>query len=323
MTGFVKSALAGGIMAALLGRAAWAQDYPDGPVTFLVGYSAGGQADVLARTVAEGLSRQLDETVVVENKPGANGLLAAQTAAQGKPDGQTILLVTNAMTGIEPQLASSQQWDPKTELAPAIDLGDGPLFFAVNASNPATTVKELAENAKAEGRTISFGTSGTATPHRMSVEEFAEAAGVQVKHVAYKGTSASVADLAGGTIDMAVGSITSIQPLIDAGKVKLLANAGAERDPNLPDVPTVAETYPGIDFKAYYGVMVHKDTPPEIVAELNGALNAVLADPALADTFTGMGVIPTGGTPEDFARRITDDTARYGTVLAKLGLKAE
>ena len=319
------------ISAALAGGLLWcttaivpvhAQDYPSDTITMLVGYSAGGQADALARAVGDALSQKLGQTVVVENKPGANGLLAAQTVAQGDPDGYSLLLVTDAMLTIEPQLEGSQQWDAKGNLAPVVNLAEGPLFIAVNTATEASTVGELVDAAKASGETLTFGTSGTATPHRMAGEALGKASGVPVKNVAYKGTSAAVTDLAGGQIDMVIGSSTSIQPLIDAGKVKLIATVGAEPSALEPEVPAVAATYPGIDFGTWYGIMVAKDTPAEIVATLNETLNEIVADPAMAEPLTQLGVIPTGGTAEAFQAQIEADFEKRGAILGELGLKA-
>jgi tripartite-type tricarboxylate transporter receptor subunit TctC len=319
----ISAALAGGMLLCTAGVVpASSQDYPSDTITMLVGYSAGGQADALARAVGDALGKKLGATVVVENKPGANGLLAAQTVAQSEADGYNLLLVTDAMLTIEPQLAGSQQWDARGNLEPVIELATGPLFVAVNTETPANTVAELAEAAKASGETLTFGTSGTATPHRMAGEAIGKASGASVKNVAYKGTSAAVTDLAGGQIDMVIGSTTSIKPLIEAGKVKLIGNVGAEKSPLEPGIPTVAESYPGIDFATWYGIMAAKDTPPEIVAALNAALDAIVHDPAMAEPLTALGVEPKGGSAEAFSAVIDADFETRGAILGELGLKA-
>jgi tripartite-type tricarboxylate transporter receptor subunit TctC len=319
----ISAALAGGMLLCTAAVVpAWSQDYPSDTITMLVGYSAGGQADALARAVGDALGKKLGATVVVENKPGANGLLAAQTVAQSDADGYNLLLVTDAMLTIEPQLAGSQQWDAKGNLAPVIELATGPLFVAVNTETPANTVAELTEAAKASGDTLTFGTSGTATPHRMAGEAIGKASGASMKNVSYKGTSAAVTDLAGGQIDMVIGSTTSIQPLIEAGKVKLIGNVGAEASPLEPEIPAVAESYPGIDFGTWYGIMAAKETPAEIVATLNAALDEIVHDPAMAEPLKALGVEAKGGSAEDFSAVIDADFATRGAILGELGLKA-
>lgn len=302
---------------------AHAQDYPSDTITMFVGYSAGGQADAMARAVSDALGAKLGATVVVENKPGANGLLAAQTVAQGDPDGYQLLFVTDAMMTIEPQLAESQQWDAKGNLTPVILLGESPLVVGVNTETPANTVAELVEAAKAGGDTLTFGTSGTATPHRMAGEAIGKVSGVPVKNVSYKGTSAAVTDLAGGQVDMVIGSTTAFKPLIDAGKVKLIGNFDDETSPLDPAVPLVDASLPGIEhFDIWYGITVANGTPPDIVTKLNTALDEIVHDPAMAATLAAVGVTPSGGSPDDLSRVVEEDFVQRGAILQELGLKA-
>lgn len=319
----ISAALAGGMLLCTSALVpAHAQDYPSDTITMFVGYSAGGQADALGRAIGDALAKKLDATVVVENKPGANGLLAAQTVAQGAADGHQLLFVTDAMMTIEPQLAGSQQWDAKGNLESVIQLGESPLVVGVNTSTAANTVGELVEAAKASGETLTFGTSGTATPHRMAGEAIGKASGVPVKNVSYKGTSAAVTDLAGGQIDMVIGSTTAFKPLIDAGKVKLIGNFDDAPSPLDPDVPLVDASVPGIEhFDIWYGITVAKETPAEIVATLNTALNEIMHDPAMAEPLMAVGVTPTGGTPEEFIADLDVDFAQRGAILEELGLK--
>lgn len=299
-----------------------AQDYPSDTITMFVGYSAGGQADALARAVSDALGTKLGATVVVENKPGANGLLAAQTVAQGEADGYQLLFVTDAMMTIEPQLAESQQWDAKGNLTPVILLGESPLVVGVNTKTAANTVGELVAAAKADGQTLTFGTSGTATPHRMAGEAIGKVSGARVKNVSYKGTSAAVTDLAGGQVAMVIGSTTAFKPLIDAGKVKLIGNFDDKVSPLDPSVPLVDASLPGIEhFDIWYGITVANGTPPEIVAKLNAALNEIVHDPAMAASLATVGVTPVGGQPADLSTVIDEDFAQRGAILKELGLK--
>jgi tripartite-type tricarboxylate transporter receptor subunit TctC len=302
---------------------AWAQQFPSKNITLSVGYTAGGQADALARAVAKGLGETLKTTVVVENKPGANGLLAAQGVANAKPDGHTILLVTDAMMTIDPQLPGTAQWDPSAALTPITTLAEAPLFLAANKELPVDSVSGVVEHGKKNPDSLSFGTSGNATPHRMAGEMLQKLGGFQMKHVPYKGTAASVTDLAGGQITLALGASTSLEPLVKAGKIKLIGVTSEKRSPLMPDVPAISETYPGFNIVTYFGLMVPKNTPAPVLETLNREVNKVLSSPDMKEPLQKLGVVPVGGTPAEFQARVAADYQTRGAIIRELNIKAE
>jgi tripartite-type tricarboxylate transporter receptor subunit TctC len=320
--GFLKHALAALV---LTGAAvsADAQSYPSRPITIVVGYAAGGQADALARSVGTKLSERLKNPVVVDNKPGGNAMIAAQSVAQSEPDGHTLLFVTDAMVTIEPQLPGPKEVDVAAEFEPIINMAYGPLILAAAANVPASSLTELVELGKKDPQALNFGTSGNTTPHRIAGEMLQQQAGFTMAHLAYKGTAASVTDLAGGHIELAIGAASALKPLADAGKIKLLAVTSENRLTILPDVPAISETYPGFDIVTFLGLMAPKGTPKEVVDLLNREINEILADPAERKSLEAQGMIPAGGSPADFQATIAADYEARGKILKGLNLEAQ
>ena len=306
-----------------LGWPAWSQQFPAKAITMVVGYSPGGQADALARAIASRLSEAVKFPVVVENKPGANGLIAAQAVANARPDGHTILLVTDASLTIDPQLPRSAKFDPLASLEPVINLANASLYIAVGKDLPADSIPALVDLGRKKPNSLSFGTSGNATPHRLAGEMLQKLGGFQMTHVPYKGTSASLTDLLGGQITLVIGSSTSLEPQVKAGKIKFLGVTTEKRDPLLPDVPAISETYPGFNIDIYFGVMAPKRTPEAIVATLNSEFNKVLATPDVREALRKLGVVPAGGSPADFREKIVADLESRGKLIRELDIKAE
>lgn len=305
----------------LAGGAAWAQTFPAKPVTVVVGYSAGGQADALARAVARGLGDALKVPVVVENKPGANGAIAGQGVAKAAPDGHTLLLVTDAGLTIDPQLPGSAKWNPMAALDPVVALATAPLFIAANKDVPADTLPALVELGKKGD--LTYGTSGNATPHRLAAEMLQKLGGFRMMHIPYKGTSASAADAAGGQISLVIGSSTLLEPLAKAGKIKFIAATSERRFPLLPEVPAAGETYPGFDMTVFFGLMAPKGTPAPVLATLNGEVNKLLATPEMRESLGKLGVVPAGGTPAAFRAKVEADYEARGAIMRELDIKAD
>jgi tripartite-type tricarboxylate transporter receptor subunit TctC len=303
--------------------AASAQSFPSGTITIVVGYAAGGQADAVARAVGTKLSERLKTPVVVDNKPGGNAMIAAQGVARAEPDGHTLLFVTDAMTTIEPQLAGPKKVDVAAEFEPIVNMAFGPLILAAATKVPANSLSELVAYGKENPEGLNFGTSGPTTPHRIAGEMLQQQAGFTMTHVAYKGTAASVTDLAGGHIELVIGAASALKPLADAGKIKLLAVTSEERLPVVPDVPAIAETYPGFDIVTFLGLMAPKGTPGEVITLLNREINEILADPAERASFEQQGLIVAGGSPADFAAQIKKDHEARGQIIRELKLASE
>jgi tripartite-type tricarboxylate transporter receptor subunit TctC len=300
-----------------------AETFPSRPITIMVGYTPGGQADAIARAVAKGLSENLKTPVIVENKPGANGLISAQSVAKADPDGHTLVLVTDAMTTIDPQLNGPVKFDPSATLRPIVNMVKAPLFVAANNDLPANSLGELIELGRKDPDSLSFGTSGSATPHRMVGELLKQLGGFEMMHVSYKGTSAAVTNLAGGQIPLVIGGAGSLLPLVEAGRIKLLAVSSAQRFPPTPDVPAISETFKGFDMVVYMGLMAPKATPDAVIETLNREVNKVLTGPDVKAILDPQGMITVGGTPEDFKAQIEADYQARGKIIRDLDIKAE
>jgi tripartite-type tricarboxylate transporter receptor subunit TctC len=301
---------------------ATAQTYPSRSITILVGYSAGGQADALARIIGKQLGENLKVSVVIENKTGANGMIAAQTAARAEPDGHTVLLVTDAMVTIDPHLATSNHFDLSKAMEPVISISWSPLLLAAANNVPANSVAELVALGK-QKQNLSFGSSGSSTPHRLAGEMLQKYGGFTMTHIPYKGTAASVNDLLGGQIPLLFGAPTAVEPLASAGKIKLLGVTSEKRFPLLPDVPAISETFPQFKIISYIGFMLPKNTPKPVIASLNKEVNRVLATDSMAAWLDKQGMVAVGGTPDDFKRQIEVDYQARGELVRALGITGE
>ena len=311
-----------GAMIAAAGSAD-AQPFPSRPITVIVGYSAGGQADALTRRVGQQLGETLKTSVIVENKPGANALLAAQFVASAPADGHTILLVTDSMTTIDPQLPGGSGFDPDKAFDLVVNLAKAPLLLAARKDLPVDSLRSLVEYGKANPTALSFGTSGPTSPHRLSGEMLKQLGGFPMTHVAYRGTAASVNDLAGGHIPLVVGAATALVPLAESGKIKLIAVTSEKRLDQLPGVPAVAETYPGFNILSYMGFAVPKGTPAAVVDRLNAEINRLIQSADMKEFFLKQGMIPAGGSTADFRAQIATDYAARGKIIREMKISAE
>jgi tripartite-type tricarboxylate transporter receptor subunit TctC len=321
-----KACILGAATALALSAIAWpaaAQPYPSRSMTILVGYSAGGQADALARIIGKQLGENLKISVLIENKTGANGMIAAQTAARAEPDGYTVLLVTDAMVAIDPHLASSNHFDLSKTMEPVINVSWSPLLLAAANNVPANSVAELVALGKQRTQNLSFGTSGSSTPHRLAGEMLQKYGGFTMTHIPYKGTSASVNDLLGGQIPLLFGAPTAVEPLATAGRIKVLGVTSEKRFPLLPNVPAISETLPEVKIISYIGFMLPKNTPAPVIAALNKEVNQVLGTDSMRGWLDKQGMVPVGGTPDDFRRQIEVDYQARGELVRALGISGE
>lgn len=305
------------------GTPAKAQSYPSRAVTILVGYSAGGQADALARIIGKQLGETFKISVVIENKTGANGMIAAQAAARAEPDGYTILMATDAMLTIDPHLASSNHFDLSKAMEPVVSVAWSPLLLAAAKNVSANSVAELVALAKQNAQSLSFGSSGSSTPHRLAGEMLQKAGGFTMTHIPYKGTSASVNDLLGGQIPLVFGAPTALEPLANAGSIKLLGVTSEKRFPLLPNVPAISETFPGFKIISYIGFMLPKKTPEPVISALNKEVNAILATETMRAWLDKQGMIAVGGSQDDFKRQIEIDYQARGELVRALGITGE
>lgn len=304
-------------------RMADAAAYPDRPIKLLVPFAAGGATDVIGRAVVQAMGRDLGQQIVVDNRPGAGGIIAGTAVANAPPDGYTLLLGSIGMLAIGPNLRRDTPYNVATSFAPISLLSATPNVIVAHPSLKANTLRELIDLAKASPGKIAYGSSGLATSTHLSGELFQAMAGVKLVHVPYKGGSQALADLLAGQIPLMFDTMSSVSA-IKSGKLKALAITSNKRSPLLPDVPTVAEAgLPGYHTSSWNGLMAPAGTPREVVLSLNQAVLKALAQPDVRRALTADGSEVTGSTPEEFGRTIKEETQRWGKLIQDAGIRVE
>jgi len=297
-------------------------NYPDHPVRWLVGYPPGGSTDICARLIGNYLSQRLHQQFTVENKPGAGNNLATEMAAHAAPDGYTVLLVNPANT-INATLYKNLNFDFLRDMAPVAGFIRVPNVMEVNPGVPAHTVKEFIDYAKANPGKVNLASAGIGTSVHLSGELFMMMTGIKMEHVPYRGAGPALVDLMGGQVQVMFDNMPSSIGYIRAGRLRALGVTTAERSKQLPDVPTVAETVPGYEASAFFGMAVPAGTPREIVERLNRAVNDALADPGVQAKLAELGGTLIPGTPEDFGKLLAEETDKWGKVVKATGVTAE
>jgi tripartite-type tricarboxylate transporter receptor subunit TctC len=314
--------LAGGAAALpAISTLARAQAYPAHPVKLLVGFPPGGQVDIIARIVAQWLSKELNQSIVVENRPGAGGSLGAEAVVNAPPDGYTLLFAASSNT-VNASLMKNLSYDFVRDTAPVAPINRINLVLDANPAFPAGNVAELIAQAKANPGKIVIASPSLGTPPYLAVELFKMTAGVDVVHVPYGGEGAMVTDLLGGHIELAVDGISAVIGHIKSGKLRALALTGAARIDELPGVPTVAETLPGFDASGFSGIVAPKGTPAPIIDRLAAAVHAVQADAQFKARLSDLGVSELSMSPAEFGAFIAEETAKWRKVVQFAGLKA-
>jgi len=309
-------------LAALCGRAVPAADYPVRPIKFVVPYTPAGTTDVLARIIAQWLTERLGQTVYVENKPGAGNNLGVEFVVNSPPDGYTMLLV-NPANGINATLYKNLSFNFIRDIAPVAGIVRTPNVMEVTPSLPVRTVAEFIAYCKANPGKINMASSGSGTSVHLSGELFKTMTGCNMVHVPYKGAGPALLDLIGGQVQVIFDNLPSSAGHIKSGKLRALAVTSAQREPSLPDVPTVAETVPGYEATAWFGIGMPKNTPREFIDRINAEVNRALADPKIRARLAELGGRPIPGTPEDFGKTIADETAKWEKVVIQSGAKVE
>ena len=302
---------------------AWADEsYPSRPVKMIVPVAAGGGTDFTARTLAEKLGVALGQPVVVENRPGASGSLGVQQAAAASPDGYTLVMPITSFP-INPSLRKLP-FDTIKDFAPVVLAGTLPLVLVVNPDVPAKSVAELIALARSKPRGINFANSGNGTTAHLAGELFNRMAGTQMVSVNYKGGGPAVSDLLGGHVQVYFSTIPSVVQHIQAGKLRALAVTGKERSPEMPDIPTVAESgLPDFEVTAWFGIFAPAQTPQPVVARLNTELVKILAMADEREKLANHGVEPGGGSPESLGRFLVSEVAKWGDVVREAGIRTE
>ena len=307
---------------AATGQLAHAADYPTRPVKWVVPYPPAGTTDVLARIVAQWLTEKMGQPFVIENKPGAGNNLGIESVVNAPPDGYTMLLV-NPANGINATLYKNLNFNFIRDIAPVAGLVRTPNVMEVTPSFPAKTVAEFIAYCKANPGKINMASSGSGTSVHLSGELFKSMTGCQMLHVPYKGAGPALTDLMGGQVDVLFDNLPSSIGHIKGGKLRALAVTSQEREPSMSHLPTVAETVPGYEATAWFGVGMPKGTPREIIDKVNAEVNRALADPKMRERLAELGGKPIAGTPEDFGKVIAAETAKWEKVVISSGAKVE
>jgi tripartite-type tricarboxylate transporter receptor subunit TctC len=322
MIALLRFALSGWF-ALSLGIATAADTYPTKPIRVIVPYPPGGATDSIVRVVAEKLSQNLGQPVIVDNRPGAGTIVATEAATKAAPDGYTLLIVTAAFT-FNPSLVAKLPYNSETAFAPVSMIGLGPNILTVNASLPVSSVKELIEYAKSNPNKVNYGSAGNGTSTHIAGEMFRTMAGIDIAHVPYKGDGPAIIDLLGGRIQMLfVGGLGAIEQHIKAGKVKALAVTTATRSPLAPDLPTVASDLPGFESAVWNGVVVPAGTPPDIINRLHSEIAKVVAQPDTRKRIIDIGYQPMGNTPAEFGDYLRAETQRVAKIVQTAGIRLE
>ena len=293
------------------------------PVRFVVGFTPGGPSDILARSLAEKLSGPLGQPVVVENRPGAGGNLAAEVVAKSAPDGNTWLLGNNSILATNQALYRHLSYDPVRDFAPVALVAIQPNILVVHPSVPAHSVPELIAYAKSRPGKLNYASSGAGAAAHLAGELFKAMTGVQMVHVPYKGAQPALTDVIAGQCQLMFATSASVLPYIKAGRLRALAVTTAQRSRSVPDLPTVGESVPGFEAITWHGVVVPSATPAATVERLNRAINTVLGQPDLHDRLQNLGAETAIGSPQDFAAYIAREIPKWTKVVRDSGAKAE
>jgi tripartite-type tricarboxylate transporter receptor subunit TctC len=311
------------VVALLAGSMTHAQNYPSKPVKIIVGYSAGGAVDAVARTVGQALAASMGQPFVIDNKPGAGTNIAVKATIDAAADGYTLMMAANALAA-NPALYHPVPFDPERELVAVSLIGRVPVVIAANASAPYTSIKQLIEAAKAKPGSISFASPGNGSTPHMAVEAFERAAGISLQHIPYRGGSQALTDVIGGQLPLAAMNALEVLPHVKSGKLKVLAVLSPNRTPIYPDTPTIAESgYPGFEASVWYGLVAPAATPKAIVTRLHDEVQKALQTKEVRERMTAVGgeVIP--GSAEMFAKLIHTERQRYEKIVREANIKPD
>ncbi|MFO1080380.1 MAG: tripartite tricarboxylate transporter substrate binding protein [Reyranellaceae bacterium] len=317
-----------GAVATVVAAQAWpramAQAWPSRPLRLVVTFAPGGGADFVGRSIAPPLGEALGQTLVVENKAGANGVVGADVVAKAAPDGYTLLLGAAGTLAVAPHLGEPLPFDPLRDFIPVSLVATGSFVVAVNPGLPVQSIADLIAYAKANPDKVNFGSSGTGGAPQLATELFASMAGVRMTHVPYRGLGPAVADLMAGQIQLLFADVPLVAGHVRSGALRGLAVSGDSRSPVLPDLPTVAQAgLPGYSAGTWYGLLVPAHTPGAIVERLSLALKQVLAAPGLREALAAQGAEAAWTTPEAFAAFLRADSQKWGQLIAATGIKAK
>jgi len=317
-------ALGLGLFAALSAGTAMAEGFPDRTITMVVPFAAGGSTDVVARIIAEKMSQDLGQQVIVQNVAGAGGNLGADNVARAEPDGYTILMGTVATHALNPLILKSTPYDPQKDFSPVSLLVIVPNVLVVNPELPAKNVQELIALLKAEPDKWSYASSGNGTPLHLSGELFNAMAGTKMQHIPYKGAGPALTDLLGNQVSIMFDNLPSSSGHIKSGKLRALAVTTAQRAPSFPDIPTVAESgVPGYETYTWNALFAPANTPADVVTKLNDSANKALKDPAVAGRMKEFSATIVGSTPEELGAHVKAELAKWEPIVKGANIQME
>ena len=299
---------------------AFAQGYPTKPVRLIVADAAGGAPDQLGRVVAQKLSESLGQQVIVDNRPGASGALGADVVARSSADGYSLLLTTTAIYAILPSLKKNLTYDPVKDFVPVSRIATASNVLVVSPSLPVHSVAELVQLAKGKPGTINYASAGVGSPAHLAGEMLNLLAGIRLVHVPYKGAAPALLDVIAGNAQLIITSPIAAGGHIQTGRVRALATTGRERNPSLPDLPTIAETVPGYEISQSWGIVAPAGTPPAVVKRLSDETAKAMRLPDVKEQVLRTGAVPAGDSAADFETFMASERRRLGDVIARTGI---
>jgi len=327
-SGSLRRTLLGGLVICVMSVAAasfaqTAATYPNQSIRMIVPYPPGGPTDITARVVAAEMMKTLGQNVVIDNRPGASGMIGSEMVTKSAPDGYT-LLANASIHVINPSVYPDMRFDAIKDFTPITQLAQVPLVLVVPANSPIKSVKDLVEFAKANPGKVNFGSAGSASAQHLAGESFKIAAGIQMQHIPYKGSAPALTDLAGGQLQLMFDSMPSATPMINSGKLRAIAVTTATRAKARPDLPTIAESgFPGFDISTWYAYWAPKGTPADVVEKLSAAAAQALKNPEVIAKYEAMGAEPVGSTPAQFATYVESEAKKWNDIVKKSGAKLD
>jgi tripartite-type tricarboxylate transporter receptor subunit TctC len=312
------------VIGQFLSAPAYAQTYPTKPIRIIVPYAPGGTTDILARTVGQKLQEKWGQPVIVDNRPGANGIIGTEMVAKAPADGYTLGIASPGTHAINASLYPKLQYDTVKDFTPVTLAVMAPFLFVVHPSVPANSIKELIAYAKSKPGQLSYASGGSGSSQHLAMEQFKSMAGLDITHVSYKGSAASYTDLLGGQVQMEIDVLPTAMPHVKTGKLRALATGSAKRLPLLPDLPTIAESgLPGYESTSWYGFVAPANLPKNILTQLNTEITRILNAPDVREKLEKAGLVVVASTPEEFAAHIKSEMAKDAKIVREANIKAD
>lgn len=296
--------------------------YPDKPIRLVVPFAPGGGTDLIARTLGAGMSKELGQTVIIDNKPGAGTVIGTDAVAKSAPDGYTLVIATFAHA-LNPSLQPKLPFDTEKAFAPVVLVGRGPNVLVVRADSPYKTVKDVIDAAKAKPGTLTYASQGNGTSAHLAGEMFTNLAKVQMTHVPYRGAGPAITDLLGGQVDLIFGTAAAVSTFVDSGKLRALGVTTPQRSPALKDVPAIAETVPGYVVESWYGLYAPAGTPADVIAKLNSAAKKAAQTDDFKKKVESEGLVITAGSPAELDTYVRAEEARWRKIVKENNVKPE